>query len=282
MKNQNKKPNRNYTNSNNKYKKSDKKYSGASKRDYTPYNKKKKHAEEPTLIRLNKYIANAGICSRREADKYIQAGVVTVNGKVITELGYKVKPTDEVKFGGERIKPEKKVYLLLNKPKGYTTTVEDPHADKTVMQLIKDCCKERVYPVGRLDKNTTGVLLFTNDGELAKKLTHPSHKIEKVYVVTLDKNFKTPDFDQLAKGFDLEDGFVSVDAVSYFNPEEKNRIILQIHSGRNRIVRRMMEHLGYKVIALDRVKFAGLTKKGLKRGYWRILTPKEISFLKML
>ena len=282
MKNQNKKPNRDYTNSNNRHKKSDKKYSEKSKRDYTPYNKKKKHAEEPTLIRLNKYIANAGICSRREADKYIQAGVVTVNGKVITELGYKVKPTDEVKFGGERIKPEKKVYLLLNKPKGYTTTVEDPHADKTVMQLIKDCCKERVYPVGRLDKNTTGVLLFTNDGELAKKLTHPSHKIEKVYVVTLDKNFKTPDFDQLAKGFDLEDGFVSVDAVSYFNPEEKNRIILQIHSGRNRIVRRMMEHLGYKVIALDRVKFAGLTKKGLKRGYWRILTPKEISFLKML
>jgi len=174
------------------------------------------------------------------------------------------------------------VYVLLNKPKGYTTTTEDPHAKKTVMQLIEKCCKERVYPVGRLDKDTTGLLLFTNDGELAKKLTHPSHRIEKVYVVTLDKNFKTGDFDKLIEGFDLDDGFISVDAASYLDPDEKSRIIIQIHSGRNRIVRRMMEHLGYKVKRLDRVKFAGLTKRGLKRGYWRHLTPKEVSFLKML
>ena len=266
----------------------DNKFDKAGKNKFSKgkYSKKSKKSTpekpEDEKIRLNKFIANAGICSRREADKYIQAGVVTVNGKVITELGYKVNPWDDVRFGGEKIKPEKKVYVLLNKPKGYTTTTEDPHAKKTVMQLIEKCCKERVYPVGRLDKDTTGLLLFTNDGELAKKLTHPSHRIEKVYVVTLDKNFKTGDFDKLIEGFDLDDGFISVDAASYLDPDEKSRIIIQIHSGRNRIVRRMMEHLGYKVKRLDRVKFAGLTKRGLKRGYWRHLTPKEVSFLKML
>jgi len=247
----------------------------------THLKKNKNQSKEDQKIRLNKFIANAGICSRREADKYILAGVVTVNGKVITELGYKVYPWDEVKFGGERIKAEKKVYIVLNKPKGYTTTTDDPYAKKTVMDIIKTCCKERVYPVGRLDKDTTGILLFTNDGELAKKLTHPSHRIEKVYVATLDKNFKSTDFEKLIKGFDLEDGFTSVDAVSYYNPNEKNRIIIQIHSGKNRIIRRMLNHLGYKIKSLDRVKFAGLTKKGLKRGYWRHLTPKEVSFLKM-
>ena len=266
----------------NKNKFSDKKFD----RKNTGYKRtaKGKNIPEKTddKIRLNKYIANAGICSRREADKYIQAGIVTVNGKVITELGYKVNPNDDVRFGGEKIKPEKKIYVLLNKPKGYTTTTKDPHATKTVMQLIEKCCKERVVPVGRLDKNTTGLLLFTNDGELAKKLTHPSSRIEKVYVVTLDKNFRTQDFDKLIEGLDLEDGIATVDAASYYNPDEKNRIIIQIHSGKNRIVRRMMEHLGYKVKSLDRVKFAGLTKRGLKRGYWRILTPKEVSFLKML
>ncbi len=273
-----KKPTRKNFNKSNKFDKaSNNKWS---KGKYSKKNKSEKQEDEK--IRLNKFIANAGICSRREADKYIRAGVVTVNGKVITELGYKVNPNDDVRFGGERIKPEKKMYVLLNKPKGYTTTTEDPHAQKTVMQLIEKCCKERVYPVGRLDKDTTGLLLFTNDGELAKKLTHPSHNIEKVYVVTLDKNFKTTDFDKLVEGFDLEDGYISVDAASYLDPDEKSRIIIQIHSGRNRIVRRMMEHLGYKVKRLDRVKFAGLTKRGLKRGYWRHLTPKEVSFLKML
>jgi 23S rRNA pseudouridine2605 synthase len=272
-----KKESKKYFGKDNKSKKFDNKNSRS-----RSYKTEKRERPEDQKIRLNKFIANAGICSRREADKYIQAGVVTVNGKVITELGYKVNPWDDVRFGGERIKPEKKVYLLLNKPKGYTTTTKDPHTEKTVMQLIENCCKERVYPVGRLDKDTTGLLLFTNDGELAKKLSHPSSNIEKIYVVTLDKNFRTGDFDKLIEGFTLDDGHISADAASYYDPKEKSQIIIQIHSGRNRIIRRMMEHLGYKVKKLDRIKFAGLTKRGLKRGYWRFLTPKEISFLKML
>ncbi|MDR1054751.1 MAG: rRNA pseudouridine synthase [Prevotellaceae bacterium] len=231
-------------------------------------------------VRLNKFIANSGICSRREADEFIHAGVITINGEVVTELGTKVKLTDDVRFNGQRLQGEKKVYILLNKPKGYVTTVEDPHADKTVMDLIEGACKERVYPVGRLDKNTTGVLLFTNDGELTKQLTHPSSNKLKVYHVFLDKKVTKNDLAKLTEGFDLEDGFIQADAAEYVE-DEKAEVGLEIHSGRNRIVRRMFERLGYKVTKLDRVYFAGLTKKSLKRGEWRMLTPKEVNILKM-
>jgi 23S rRNA pseudouridine2605 synthase len=232
-------------------------------------------------IRLNRFIANAGICSRREADKYIKAGVVTINGKIVTELGTKVSFSDTVKFNDKAIKAEKPVYVLLNKPKDVVTTVDDPHADKTVMDLVKDACRERIYPVGRLDKNTTGVLLLTNDGDLASKLTHPKYVRSKIYHVFLDKNLKTPDFDKILKGVTLEDGEIFADSLSFVDKEDHKQIGIEIHSGKNRIVRRIFENLGYKVKKLDRVYFAGLTKKGLPRGKWRFLNDKEINMLRM-
>ena len=232
-------------------------------------------------VRLNKYIAAAGICSRREADQLISAGLITVNGKSMTVLGSKVNPDDEVKYNGERIRTERKVYLLLNKPKDYVTTTDDPKERKTVMVLISDACKERVYPVGRLDRNTTGVLLFTNDGELAKKMTHPSSNKKKIYHVFLNKAISAGDLKKLAEGVNLEDGFIQPDAISYASSENKREVGLEIHSGKNRIVRRMFEALGYRVEKLDRVYFGGLTKKNLPRGKWRLLTEKEVSMLKM-
>lgn len=232
-------------------------------------------------IRLNRFIANAGLCSRREADTYITAGMVQINGKVVTELGTKVLPTDEVRFDGNRIVAEKKVYLLLNKPKDFVTTTDDPHADKIVMDLIKDACPERIYPVGRLDRNTTGLLLFTNDGDLSKRLTHPSHQMKKIYQVSLDKIVSVQHLQQIADGIELEDGPIAADAVSYVDNEDKSEVGIEIHSGRNRIVRRIFEHLGYRVKKLDRVYYAGLTKKNLPRGKYRFLTEKEIQFLKM-
>lgn len=236
---------------------------------------------EPTAIRLNKYIANAGICSRREADVLIESGVVKVNGQIVTTLGYKVKPTDVVEVEGQKIKNERKVYILLNKPKDYITTTKDPQNRKTVMELIKNACKERVFPVGRLDRNTTGLLLFTNDGELADKLMHPKSRVPKLYHVTLNKNFSGTDFEKLANGIELEDGFIKPDALSYVQ-NSKRELGIEIHSGRNRIIRRIFEHLGYDVVKLDRVMYAGLTKKNLPRGKWRFLTEKEVNFLKML
>ncbi len=232
-------------------------------------------------MRLNRFIANAGVCSRREADTYIQAGMVTINGKIVTELGTKVQPTDEVKFDGTILNAEKKVYLLLNKPKNFVTTTDDPHADKIVMDLVKDACSERIYPVGRLDRNTTGLLLFTNDGDLSKRLTHPSHAMKKVYQVSLDKAVAKEHIQQIAEGIELEDGPIAADAVSHISNEDKSEVGIEIHSGRNRIVRRIFEHFGYRVKKLDRVLFAGLTKKNLPRGKYRFLTEKEIQFLKM-
>ena len=231
-------------------------------------------------VRLNKYIANSGICSRREADDYITAGLVSVNGVIVTELGTRVYPKDVVRFNDERIKGESKVYIVMNKPKDFVTTMSDPHAEKTVMQLIEGNCPARVYPVGRLDKATTGVLLLTNDGDLADKLTHPSFEKKKIYHVFLDKNFKGTDFNSLLDGVHLEDGFIKADGLSYID-EDKSQVGVEIHSGRNRIVRRMFEHFGYKVKKLDRVYFAGLTKKNLRRGQWRFLTEQEIAMLKM-
>jgi 23S rRNA pseudouridine2605 synthase len=233
------------------------------------------------LTRLNKYLSNAGICSRREADDLIRAGTVSVNGKVITEMGFKVGPTDKISYAGETLKHQKKIYLMLNKPKDYITTTDDPQERRTVMELIAGACKERVYPVGRLDRNTTGLLLFTNDGELATKLMHPKFGIKKVYQVTLDKNLRTEDYQQLMEGFELEDGFIKPDELSFIN-NNKKELGIEIHSGRNRIVRRIFEHLDYEVIKLDRVVFAGLTKKDLPRSKWRFLTEKEVSFLKMI
>ena len=230
-------------------------------------------------IRLNRYIAMSGICSRREADEFIQSGVVSVNGLVVTELGAKVSQQDEVRFNGNVIRNERKVYIVMNKPKGYVTSVEDPHADKTVMELLKEGCRERVYPVGRLDKNSLGVLLITNDGDMAKKLMHPSFEKKKVYQVSLDKPLTHADMDALVQGFELDDGEIHADAVSYVGTK-KTEIGIEIHSGRNRIVRRMFEHLGYKVTKLDRVYFAGLTKQRLKRGEWRFLTPREVQALR--
>jgi 23S rRNA pseudouridine2605 synthase len=232
-------------------------------------------------VRLNKYIAAAGICSRREADQLISAGLITVNGKSITELGSKVNPDDEVKYNGELIRTERKVYLVLNKPKDYVTTTDDPKERKTVMLLIRDACKERVYPVGRLDRNTTGVLLFTNDGELAKKMTHPSSNKKKIYHVFLNKAISANDMKKLAEGVSLEDGIVQPDAISYASSENKKEVGLEIHSGKNRIVRRMFEALDYRVDKLDRVYFGGLTKKNLPRGKWRLLSEKEVNMLKM-
>lgn len=232
-------------------------------------------------VRLNRFIANAGVCSRREADKFIAAGLVSVNGAITTEMGIKVKPGDDVRFDGRRLTAEKKVYILLNKPKDYVTTTDDPHAEKTVMELVKDACIERIYPVGRLDRNTTGVLLFTNDGDLSKKLTHPSYKRKKVYQVTLDKALNKNHMIQIANGLELDDGQIAADEISYINSENKTEIGIEIHSGKNRIVRRIFEHLGYHVRKLDRVYFAGLTKKNLPRGKWRALSGKEIQYLKM-
>ena len=235
----------------------------------------------PAEIRLNRFIANAGVCSRREADKYIAAGLVTVNGKVVSEMGVKVKRTDDVRLDGRRLVAEKKIFLLLNKPKGFVTTTEDPKAGKNVMDLLKGACQERIYPVGRLDKNTTGILLFTNDGELSDRLTHPSHRIKKIYQVTLDKHVTKNDILKIAEGIELEDGPVAADAISFIDPADKSQVGIEIHSGRNRIVRRIFEHLGYRVKKLDWVYFAGLTKKNLPRGKWRLLSHNEVSFLKM-
>ena len=232
-------------------------------------------------IRLNRFIANAGVCSRREADRYIETGLVTVNGKIVTELGVKVTHKDVVTFDGRKLKAEPKVYVLLNKPKNFVTTTEDPHADKTVMDLVKNACRERIYPVGRLDRNTTGLLLFTNDGNLSKRLTHPSHQVKKIYQVSLDQPLTKIHMQNIAEGIELEDGPIAADAISYIDPDHKEEIGIEIHSGKNRIVRRIFEHLGYRVKKLDRVYFAGLTKKNLSRGKWRFLTQKEINFLKM-
>lgn len=232
-------------------------------------------------VRLNKFLANAGVCSRRDADKYIEAGVVTVNGEIVTELGTKVLRSDEVRFHDNPIKMEKKVYVLLNKPKGYVTTNEDPQNRKTVMDLVKNACPERIYPVGRLDRNTTGVLLLTNDGELASKLTHPKFLKKKIYHVYTDQNVTAADLRQIAEGILLEDGEIKADAVDYASETDKKQVGIEIHSGKNRIVRRIFEHLGYHVVKLDRVFFAGLTKKNVKRGDWRFLTEKEVNMLRM-
>jgi 23S rRNA pseudouridine2605 synthase len=231
-------------------------------------------------MRLNRYLANAGICSRREADKYIEAGIVTINGNVITELGTKVKFGDVVKFNDEVLAPEKKTYVLLNKPKDYVTTLDDPHATKTVIDLIKNGCAERVYPVGRLDKATTGLLLLTNDGDLAEFLAHPRNNKKKVYQATLDKPAIRADLQRLLEGVTLEDGDVKADDINFVDTADKSIIGIEIHSGKNRIVRRMFEHIGYDVKKLDRVYFAGLTKKNLPRGKWRFLSEKEVTMLK--
>lgn len=232
-------------------------------------------------IRLNKFIANSGVCSRREADTLIQAGVVTVNGEVVTELGTKVNVyKDEVKFNGEKLKGEEKVYLVMNKPKGYVTTASDPHAEKTVMELLKGC-PFRVFPVGRLDKSTTGVLMFTNDGELAEKLTHPSYDKKKIYQVSLDKPLKQEDYEKALAGVELTDGKMAADELEFIDADDHRKLGIEIHSGKNRIVRRLFEALGYEVKSLDRVYFAGLTKKGLKKGEWRKLSEGEVNILKM-
>ena len=232
-------------------------------------------------LRLNKFLANAGVCSRREADEFIQAGVVTVNGEVVTELGTKILRTDEVKFHDTPVSLEKKVYVLLNKPKDYVTTSDDPQQRKTVMDLVKDVCPERIYPVGRLDRNTTGVLLLTNDGDLASKFTHPKFLKKKVYHVHLDKNLTSHDMEQIREGITLEDGEIKADAIEYADERDKAQVGIEIHSGKNRIVRRIFESLGYRVTKLDRVQFAGLTKKNLRRGDWRFLTEKEVDMLRM-
>ena len=258
--------------------------------DYNPnakYSKKKQieykeqfvDPNEP--IRLNKFLANAGVCSRREADEFITAGVVSVNGQVVTELGTKIKRGDEVKFHDQVVSIERKIYVLLNKPKDTVTTSDDPQARRTVMDLVKGACEERIYPVGRLDRNTTGVLLLTNDGDLASKLTHPKYLKKKIYHVHLDKNLTKADMEQIAAGIQLEDGEIHADAISYTDEAKKDDVGIEIHSGKNRIVRRIFESLGYKVVKLDRVYFAGLTKKGLRRGDWRYLTEQEVNFLRM-
>lgn len=245
--------------------------------------KKKAVEEKPAgddLVRLNKYIAASGVCSRREADTIILRGEITVNGKPVSELGYKVNRKDEVRYRNKRLSAEKLVYILLNKPKDYVTTTEDPHADKTVMDLIGDKCTERVYPVGRLDKSTTGVLLMTNDGELAGKLTHPKHKRRKIYHVFLDKVVVKEDLFRLVEGIDLEGDIIAADAATYADPDDRSQVGIELHSGQNRVVRRLFEQLGYRVNKLDRVYFAGLTKKNLPRGKWRFLSEKEVVMLK--
>ena len=258
--------------------------------DYDPnakYSKKKQieykeqfvDPNEP--IRLNKFLANAGVCSRREADEFITAGVVSVNGEVVTELGTKIKRGDEVKFHDQAVSIERKIYVLLNKPKDTVTTSDDPQARRTVMDLVKGACSERIYPVGRLDRNTTGVLLLTNDGDLASKLTHPKYLKKKIYHVHLDKNLTKADMEQIAAGIQLDDGEIQADAISYTDDFKKDEVGIEIHSGKNRIVRRIFEALGYRVVKLDRVYFAGLTKKNLQRGRWRYLTQQEVNMLQM-
>ena len=242
-----------------------------------------KEVKTDGLIRLNKYLADAGICSRREADRLIEGGAVKINGKVVTQLGTKVAPTDKVQYGGQTLKRETLRYLLLNKPKGFITTVDDPQNRRTVMTLVENACKERIYPVGRLDRNTLGLLLFTNDGDMTKKLTHPKFGVKKIYHIFLDKNLKKEDLDKIAGGMQLEDGFIKPDSIAYATREnDKKQIGMELHSGRNRIVRRVFESLGYNVLKLDRVFFAGLTKKDLPRGKWRMLKEEEINLLKRL
>jgi 23S rRNA pseudouridine2605 synthase len=234
-------------------------------------------------IRLNRFIANAGICSRREADVLITTGAITINGKIVTELGTKVKPGDTVHYDGQRLENEKKVYVLLNKPKDYITTSDDPQERKTVLELVKNAGRERIYPVGRLDRNTTGLLLLTNDGELTKRLTHPSHQVKKLYHVHLDKKVSKADLEKIAAGTTIDDSVVVPDQLAYAGKEgQKNEVGIELHSGQNRVVRRIFEHYGYQVLRLDRVSIGGLTKKDLPRGKWRFLTEKEINFLKML
>lgn len=281
------------SNKGNKNNPSSKKSFGKNKdKNFRPHPEKLKHfkkksspsetAKKTDEIRLNKYIANSGICSRREADKFIKTGSTTVNGKIITEMGFKVKPTDEVRFDGSIISPESKRYVLLNKPKNYITTMDDEKGRKTVMELVHTAAKERIYPVGRLDRLTTGLLLFTNDGEMAKKLTHPKHQVKKLYQVNLDKKLSMSDLQKISENFVLDGKMVFVDKVSYIENKPKTEVGIEIHSGRNRIVRRIFEHFGYKVTKLDRVIFAGLTKKNLSRGIWRHLTQQEINNLKMI
>ncbi len=243
----------------------------------------KKENDDDKLIRLNKYIANAGICSRREADKLIDSGAVSVNGKIVTKMGTKISKNDLVQFGGETLRREKMVYVLLNKPKDYITTMDDPEGRKTVMALVSKACKERLYPVGRLDRLTTGLLLMTNDGEMAKKLMHPKHKVKKIYHIELNNALLKADMDKIFQGIELEDGMAHVDEIAYDgNSTDKKSIGLELHAGKNRIVRRIFESLGYKVVKLDRVYYAGLTKKNLPRGKWRFLTQIEINMLKMI
>jgi 23S rRNA pseudouridine2605 synthase len=247
--------------------------------------RKRTTIKEPAedTIRLNKYISNSGVCSRREADKLIEAGAVKVNGKVVTELGTKISPTDKVQYGDQTISREKHRYLLLNKPKGYITTVDDPEKRKTVMELIEGACRERIYPVGRLDRNTTGLLLFTNDGNIAKKLTHPRYGIKKIYHVFLERALSKGDMKKIEDGIELEDGFIKVDHIEYVaDAADKKQVGIEIHSGKNRIVRRIFEKLDHEIVKLDRVAFAGLTKKNLPRGEWRFLTETEVNLLKMI
>ena len=251
----------------------------SAKRPLTPRTSQAKR--EPGSMRLNRYIANAGLCSRREADTFIATGCVTINGKIVSEMGHQVLPGEVVSFNGRAISAEKKVYVLLNKPKGYVTTLEDPHADKTVMELIANACTERIYPVGRLDKSTTGLLLFTNDGDMTKRLTHPKYNRKKIYHVYLDRNVTKNHLQEIVDGVNLEDGFVVADSVSYVSEDDKKQVGIEIHSGKNKIVRRIFEHLGYRVDKLDRVYFCGLTKKDLPRGRWRFLTEEEVNLLKM-
>lgn len=240
----------------------------------------KSNGKEPELIRLNRFIANSGLCSRRDADEHIKNGYISINGTVVTDMGVKVSHRDDVRFKNKKLTAEAKVYILMNKPKDYVTTVEDPHAEHTVLELLGEDLPERVYPVGRLDKATTGVLLLTNDGDLAGKLTHPKYKRKKVYHVFLDKVVTKNDLVKLAEGIEIDDTKVIADAVSFADPDDKTQIGIELHSGQNRVVRRMFESLGYKVKKLDRVYFAGLTKKNVQRGRWRYLTEKEISMLK--
>jgi 23S rRNA pseudouridine2605 synthase len=253
----------------------------SSRRSSKPSSNEPKKVDDGSM-RLNRFIAHAGICSRREADTFIIAGSVEVNGKVVSEMGYKVLPGDSVKFDGRLLTPEKMEYVLLNKPKNFLTTTEDDKGRKTVMDLIRNASKSRLLPVGRLDRNTTGLLLFTNDGEMAARLTHPRYAVRKIYHVVLDRALKVSDLQQIEKGVDLDDGSISVDAISYIANATKREVGIEIHSGRNRIIRRIFEHLGYEVAKLDRVMFAGLTKKDLPRGQWRTLDSKEVSFLKMI
>jgi 23S rRNA pseudouridine2605 synthase len=253
------------------------------RKDFKKSTPARKESNDDGSIRLNRYIANAGICSRREADKLITSGVVSINGKIVTELGTKVSKDDSVQFGGETLRKEKMVYVLLNKPKDYITTTDDPGGRKTVMALVDKACRERIYPVGRLDRATTGLLLMTNDGELAKKLMHPRHAVKKIYHIELDHNLLHTDIEKIYNGIELEDGTAQVDEISYDgNDGDKKCIGLELHSGKNRIVRRIFESLGYRVLKLDRVYYAGLTKKDLPRGKWRFLTQIEINMLKMI